>query len=214
MVVVPILLRANRVNERVSATKQPLDHPFYCLTNPLCLCHLSAKRDPWGREVREEGGQGESDAQQFKRTMKTAQWKSYTFLVRPTINLIKKNIQQTYEKFDFCMQCTCLHVYKSRNFTWLVSKLETQPSFRVLAGEHPADKWAGDIIVPNLSAVALNNLIHTVPLKCRICACVLCKHIIKLCKAIDKTVVCEWLIKLTKMFRIEIVKNSITSKFS
>lgn len=43
------LLRANRVNERVSATEWPLDHPFYCLTNSLCLRHLTAQRDPWGK---------------------------------------------------------------------------------------------------------------------------------------------------------------------
>lgn len=42
----PRLLRVNRVNERVSATEQPLDHPFYCLTNSLCLHHLTAQRDP------------------------------------------------------------------------------------------------------------------------------------------------------------------------
>lgn len=42
----PRLLRVNRVNERVSATEWPLDHPFYCLTNSLCLHHLTAQRDP------------------------------------------------------------------------------------------------------------------------------------------------------------------------
>lgn len=40
------LLRGNRVNERVSATEWPSDHPFYCLTNSLCLRHLTAQRDP------------------------------------------------------------------------------------------------------------------------------------------------------------------------
>lgn len=49
------LLSANRVNERVSATKWPLDHPFNCLTNSLCLCHLTAQRDPWGKGEREGG---------------------------------------------------------------------------------------------------------------------------------------------------------------
>lgn len=44
----PGLLKANRVNERVSAIEWPLDHPFYCLTNSLCLRHLTAQRDPWG----------------------------------------------------------------------------------------------------------------------------------------------------------------------
>lgn len=53
----PRLLSANRVNERVSATEWPLDHPFYCLTNSLCLRHLTAQRDPWGRGER-QGGRG------------------------------------------------------------------------------------------------------------------------------------------------------------
>lgn len=57
------LLRANRVNERVSATEWPLDHPFYCLTNSLCLHHLTAQRDPLGqgrkrgRREEERGGE-------------------------------------------------------------------------------------------------------------------------------------------------------------
>ena len=55
LVEAPRLLRANRVNERVSATKWPLDHPFNCLTNSLCLHHLTAQRDPWGRGEREGG---------------------------------------------------------------------------------------------------------------------------------------------------------------
>lgn len=55
LVEAPRLLRANRVNERVSAIEWPLDHPFYCLTNSLCLCHLTAQRDPWGRGEIEEG---------------------------------------------------------------------------------------------------------------------------------------------------------------
>lgn len=41
-----MLLRGNWVNERVSATEWPLDHPFYCLTTSLCLRHLTAQRDP------------------------------------------------------------------------------------------------------------------------------------------------------------------------
>ena len=57
LVEAPRLLRANRVNEWVSTTEWPLDHPFYCLTNPLCLRHLTAQRDPWGRVERE--GEGE-----------------------------------------------------------------------------------------------------------------------------------------------------------
>ena len=56
LVEAPGVLRANRINERVSATEWPLDHPFYCLTNSLCLCHLTAQRDPWGREDRQGGG--------------------------------------------------------------------------------------------------------------------------------------------------------------
>lgn len=48
------LLRGNWVNERVSATEWPLDHPFYCLTNSPCLCHLTAQKDPQDRG----GGEG------------------------------------------------------------------------------------------------------------------------------------------------------------
>lgn len=55
LVEAPRLLKANRVNERVNATEWPLDHPFYCLTNSLCLRHLTAQRDPWGRGEREGG---------------------------------------------------------------------------------------------------------------------------------------------------------------
>lgn len=58
LVKAPRLLGTNRVNERVSATEWPLDHPFYCLTNSLCLCHLTAQRDPlgqrWNRGRQEE----------------------------------------------------------------------------------------------------------------------------------------------------------------
>lgn len=62
LVEAPRLLRANRVNERVSATEWPLDHPFYCLTNSLCLRHLTAQRDPLGqrrKRGRQEAGGGE-----------------------------------------------------------------------------------------------------------------------------------------------------------
>lgn len=49
------LSRGNRVNERLSATEWPLDDPFYCLTNSLCLRHLTAQRGketPLGRRVK------------------------------------------------------------------------------------------------------------------------------------------------------------------
>lgn len=53
----PRLLRGNGLNERQSATEWPSDHPFYCLTNSPCLCHLAAQRDPQDRAEREGGGQ-------------------------------------------------------------------------------------------------------------------------------------------------------------
>lgn len=56
LVEAPGLLRANRVNERVTATEWPLDHPFYCLTNSLCRSHLTTQSDPWGRKEKEEWG--------------------------------------------------------------------------------------------------------------------------------------------------------------
>lgn len=55
LVKVPRLLKANWVNERVSAGEWPLDHPFYCFTNSPCLRHLTAQSDPWGRAEREGG---------------------------------------------------------------------------------------------------------------------------------------------------------------
>lgn len=58
MVEAPRLLGASRVNERVSAEEWPLDHPFYCFTNSLCLCHLTAQSDPWGRGGREREAGG------------------------------------------------------------------------------------------------------------------------------------------------------------
>lgn len=59
LVEVSRLLQANRVNERVSAIQWPLDHPFYCLTNCLCLCHLTAQR-PLG-QGRNRGRQEERE---------------------------------------------------------------------------------------------------------------------------------------------------------
>lgn len=60
------LLRGNWVNERVSATEWPFDHPFYCLTNSPCLCHLTAQKDPQDR------GEGEGGKLNSSRVMEAA----------------------------------------------------------------------------------------------------------------------------------------------
>lgn len=64
LVEAPGLLRANGVNERVSATEWPLDHPFNCLTNSMPP-PLNCTETPGAREKEREAGErrgGEGDA--------------------------------------------------------------------------------------------------------------------------------------------------------
>lgn len=79
LVEAPGLLRVNRVNERVSATEWPLDHPFYCLTNSLCRSHLTTQSDPWGRKEKEEWGArcliaAEADGDCWETEQQTFDW--------------------------------------------------------------------------------------------------------------------------------------------